>query len=196
MKNKIRKLLIDYLSNKYTKEELKLELNKKNISYKKFNRYIVKIINKNTKTYNYQSIYKPEEKAKLKTNESIDNNFITEIKNENKNRVYEKVDGLYKLPKDDLRKKLLQDPQLNQYFVIQKNDVYNLNDISFRLRRMCIEYGLGIKDEMLGMTIYNGIVYYLKNLLDKCKVNNIVDEERLILHILKNFPLLRFLCTN
>lgn len=193
MKNEIKTLLINYLNNKHTKEELKQELSKKNIPYKKFNEYILKIFKKNTKNYSFQNIFKPEKKMCMKTNELLDSNFVEEIKEENKNRKFTKVDLLYKLPKEDLRKKLLQDPQLNQYFLIQKNDVFDLNDITFRLKRMCIEYGLTLKDETLSVTIQNGMLYYIKNMLDDCKLDNSVDEDKLVDHIMQNFPVLRLL---
>ncbi|KAM0688285.1 hypothetical protein COBT_000461 [Conglomerata obtusa] len=178
MRQKIKEILVKYLNNTFTKEKLKIVLKENQIPCKKFNKYIIRILNKNTKKYTYRSIYKPERTQSMQTNELLDTDFINSVKAENANKIVDNADSLYKITKEELKLTLFNEPSLNQYFALNKNIVFDINEINFRLMRSCIEYGITFNDGNVGKVVYEGALIYIKNILDDCCVDNKLDENK------------------
>lgn len=190
MRQKIKMILVKYLNKSISKEKLKNILQEKQIPFKKFNKFILNILNKNTKKHVYRSIFKPERTQSLPTNEFLDTEFVKSIKTENTNRTYCNADSLHKITKDELKLTLYNEPSLNQYFALNKNIVFDINEINFRMMRSCIEYGITFNDGNVGKVVYDGALIYIKNILDDCSYNDVLDINKFRQALLNMIPVL------
>ncbi|KAM0674036.1 hypothetical protein GVAV_002554 [Gurleya vavrai] len=102
-----------------------------------------------------------------------------------------KCENMHKLSKEELKAKISLDPKLNQFFLIRKNSVYDIDEINRRIMRVCIEFGLTLNDYFIGNLIYDEIVFYVKNLITSCIENGKVNEDELKKRIKEKFEILR-----
>lgn len=182
-----KELLIKFLKNEIDKQQLKTLLKENGISTNTFNEYIFSILKMGCDVSVFSKTKKQTENS-LKTNEFLDDGFIKEIKATCLNRKMQTSQGIFRLSKQDIQKKMAEDRKLQAFFVLKRINPFNLEEIDFRMKRCCIEFGLEKGPMNYGNVIYEGVVCYIRNLIDRIEGEN--KDEKICEEITKRFTVL------
>lgn len=181
----IHEILIKFLKNEINKQDLKALLTYHNIPIKDYNQYVLSICTSNCSNSELKRTCKPNPTS-LKTNEFLDEEFIKDVKQNCQNRKMYMFQGLYKVSKDLVQRRILYNRKLQRHFVLRRMNPFNVEEIEGRIIKSCVEYGLECAKDGYASVIEEGIILYVRNMVqdfDGC-------DEKIVEEIIKRFPVM------